>query len=151
MSTLAVEIERRRSAGFGYTWGDFNPPWPGSTTTTNPPPITGSIPPLIITERGASNPNPFMLQLPALISTGLRTIRDIWGPEAAVAQYSSQTGAYRPVAGQNAPPGWYYNESGDLVKQSFGNVTDFISNNPILVAVVAGGVVLLFLKPPGRR
>lgn len=63
--------------------------------------------------------------------------------------------SYQPSQPTNygtPPEGWSYNSSGQLVKDAVGSVTDFVSENPLLVGGAILGVVLLFMKSPsGRR
>lgn len=58
---------------------------------------------------------------------------------------------YAPQTGQYAPQGYYYNSSGQLVKEAASNITDFITTNPLLVGGAVLAAILLFTRPPGRR
>lgn len=87
--------------------------------------------------------------------------------KSAPAIISSATGKYDPLnrtplqvaqqqqfAQQYGPPpeGSHYNSSGQLVRDSVSSVTDFVTENPLLVGGAILGVVLLFMKSPsGRR
>lgn len=78
------------------------------------------------------------------------TVSAFTGKGDPLLRTSPQFQAYQQQYG--APPeGYTYNSSGQLVKDAANNITDFISNNPLLVggAILAG--VLLFMRPPGRR
>jgi hypothetical protein len=86
--------------------------------------------------------------LPASISA-------IKGQGVPYGYYNPQTGGYSqtPQMGyQQAPKGYSYNSSGQLVKDAVGSVTDFVGNNPLLVGGGILAVALLFMRPPsGRR
>lgn len=142
--SLQMQLVRKRAAeGFG-----FNVLPDGWDAELGPPPVWV---PVVRTTTNA--PGVWQAQIPSLIAGGLQTIRDIWAPVGtSQAAYGS-----RYAAGQNQqqyplpPSGYRYDSSGRLVAIAANNVMDFITENPILVGGAVLGVVLLFLKPPGRR
>lgn len=133
----ALKAKPKGFAGLGG-WEDFDPGFPGS-----PVPVPNS--------GGGSR-----IDWERIISQGINATPAIIQTARG---RNTPTGFYDPVAvvppiarvGAVLPVGYHYNASGELVKDAFSNVTDFVSENPILVAGAALLVVVLFLKPPGRR
>lgn len=103
--------------------------------------------PPIIAGGGVQQPSWWQVLIPTVGTT----LRDIYGSRAAVADYSNRQQYAAPQNYSVAPPGYSYNSSGQLVKDSVSNITDFVSNNPLLVGGAVLFVVVLFIKPPGRR
>lgn len=138
---LAIDLARRRAAGFG-SWSDFELPDivvpPGGPSWDPAPPI-GS-------DSGSDDIPWYVAGAPVFGVIG-KTLSNIFGN-----QYQQQTYVQPRTQQYQLPPAGYgYDSSGRLVQQSVGNITSFITSNPLLVGGAILGVILLFRSPPGRR
>lgn len=141
--SLATDIMRRRARGFGELveeGPDYfpQPSWPSGDSG-------GSA------DGGSSGP-PWWVTSGPLFGVIGKTLSNIFAPyQTSAAQAGA--GVYRPQQQQynTLPPGYGYDSSGRLVQQSVGNITSFITSNPLLVGAGILGVILLFRTPPGRR
>jgi hypothetical protein len=142
--SLAMQLARRRAAGFGA----FEPGWDDALGAPPPPDPSWGTDRVIIDATDGNDMPWWVSGAPAFGVIG-KTLSNIFGN-----QYQQPNTVYRPATQQQyqvAPAGYYYNSSGALVQQSVGNITSFITNNPLLILGVVGGVILLFRPPPGRR
>lgn len=142
--SLAIDMARRRASGFGA----FEPGWDDALGPPPPPDPSWGIDRVVI-----NSDIPWYVSGAPVFGVIGKTLSNIFGNQyqqptntAALQQYRQQQQQYQVL-----PPGYGYDSSGRLVKQSLGNVTDFISNNPLLVGAVVIGGILLFMRPPGRR
>lgn len=128
--------------------GAWEPGWDGSiglppvrtSTTTSPTPPIGS------GSGGGINWDTFFAGLFKTVPPAISAVTGRGDPlNRNNAMY------YAPQTGQYAPQGYYYNSSGQLVKEAASNITDFITTNPLLVGGAVLAAVLLFTRPPGRR
>jgi hypothetical protein len=158
MSTSAELQIRRRALGI-EGWGTGE----NDSDVYYPDPI-GKSDAGIVFSPGASGPSPLGAAVPALLAGIIKTVGDIFKPPQVsiaqanagaaaqyAAQYASQNQARYQTQYGTPPAGYQYNSSGALVKQSVGNVTNFVTGNPLLVGGLVLFTIVLFIKPPGRR
>lgn len=149
--SFQIDMARRRAAGFGFgpedIWGDIDGGIMGAG---------GGIDRVIIntTANGDDSSDiPWYVSGAPVFGVIGKTLSNIFGNQyqqpTAVGLTAAQLAALR--GNQVVPAGYGYNASGQLVKQSLGSITDFVSNNPLLVGAVVIGGLLLFMRPPGRR
>jgi hypothetical protein len=103
---------------------------------------------------GGNSAPPWWVSSTPLFATIAKTVSNIFSPWQATAAQAQGNRVYQPTQSERQgapPPGFRYNSSGQLIKDSVGNITDFISENPLLVGGGILLVVVLFIKPPGRR